>query len=96
VLIPRPETELIVEAALELFGGDRRRRLDVADACTGCGNLAVALAHELAHASIVATDISAPHSRFDEGTRSGTGADRIRFFRANVPTTSLTLRFDRR
>lgn len=57
VLIPRHETELIVEAAIERFGAGTRP-LEVADACTGCGNLAVALAHELTRASIVATDIS--------------------------------------
>lgn len=57
VLIPRPETELIVEAAVELFGG-RHDPLSVADACTGSGCLAVALARELPHARVVATDIS--------------------------------------
>jgi len=85
VLIPRPETELIVEAALELFGGDRRPRLDVADACTGCGNLAVALAHELVHASIVATDISADALEIGRRNAERHGvADRIRFLHANV------------
>ena len=67
VLIPRPETELIVEAALELLGAPaagarssrRADRLRIADACTGCGCLAVALARELPGARIVATDISA-------------------------------------
>jgi release factor glutamine methyltransferase len=60
VLIPRPETELIVEAALPLLR-DRSSatdRLRIADACTGCGCLAVALARELPGAEIVATDIS--------------------------------------
>ena len=44
VLIPRPETEMIVEAALPLLV----RTLDarVADVGTGCGNIAVTLAHE--------------------------------------------------
>jgi release factor glutamine methyltransferase len=59
VLIPRPETELIVEAMIEVFGADRTATLAIVDACTGCGNLAVALAHEFPNASIVATDISA-------------------------------------
>jgi release factor glutamine methyltransferase len=60
VLIPRPETELIVEAAIELLrdnhtdGGPLR----LADACTGCGCLAVALARELPRAHVVATDVS--------------------------------------
>lgn len=57
VLIPRPETEIIVEAALPLIV----RKLDarVADIGTGCGNIAVTLAHEARKCTVVATDISA-------------------------------------
>ena len=57
MLIPRPESELIVEAALESFprsGGV----LDIADVGTGSGCLAVALAHERPASRIIATDIS--------------------------------------
>ena len=57
VLIPRHETELIVEAALELFP-DPGRSLTAADLGTGSGCLAVALATERPAARIVATDIS--------------------------------------
>jgi release factor glutamine methyltransferase len=57
VLIPRPATEMIVEAMLELFR-DRAAPLAVADVCTGCGCVAVAIAHERPTAAIVATDIS--------------------------------------
>ena len=57
VLIPRPETELIVEVALELFP-EPESRLTVADVCTGSGCVAVAIAIERPRASIVATDIS--------------------------------------
>jgi|HubBroStandDraft_1064217.scaffolds.fasta_scaffold17269_3 release factor glutamine methyltransferase len=69
VLIPRPETEHVVEVALERLGargikinmktGAPSPPLRVADVGTGSGCLAVALAHELPHAEIVATDISA-------------------------------------
>jgi release factor glutamine methyltransferase len=57
VLIPRPETEIIVEAALPLIV----RKLDarVADIGTGCGNIAVTLAHEARKCTVVATDVSA-------------------------------------
>ena len=63
VLIPRPETELIVEAAIDELRAHAAapgnlRRLRIADACTGCGCLAIALARELPGAQIVATDIS--------------------------------------
>ena len=57
VLIPRPETEFIVEEALPLLRAIDSPR--IADIGTGSGVLAVALAHELASASVVATDISA-------------------------------------
>ena len=60
VLIPRPETELVVEAALDLA----RHRLpegavlDIADVGTGSGCIAVALARELPQARIYALDLS--------------------------------------
>jgi release factor glutamine methyltransferase len=59
VLIPRPATELILEAMQELFP-DRAVPLKVADVCTGCGCLAVAIAHERPSVLVRATDISRP------------------------------------
>lgn len=57
VLIPRHETELIVEAALELFP-DATAPIAVAEICTGCGCVAVALARERPAARVIAADIS--------------------------------------
>jgi len=57
VLIPRPATELIVEALLELFP-NRDAALTIADVCTGCGCVAVAVAHERPGATVIASDIS--------------------------------------
>jgi len=57
VLIPRPSTELIVEAVLDRFP-ERSAPLAIADVCTGCGCIAVALAHERRATQLVATDIS--------------------------------------
>jgi release factor glutamine methyltransferase len=56
VLIPRPETELIVEAALEVLPANAA--VDIIDVGTGSGCLAVALAHERPLAHVTATDIS--------------------------------------
>ena len=57
VLIPRPETELIVEAALAL-PSDEHVVFAIADVGTGSGCLAVTLAAERPNALIVATDLS--------------------------------------
>ncbi len=60
VLIPRPETEVLVEEALRLaqdMEGERRPLL-VLDLGTGCGAIAIALARELPLADLWATDIS--------------------------------------
>lgn len=57
VLIPRPETELLVELALERIPADREFR--VADLGTGSGAIALAIASERPSASVLATDASA-------------------------------------
>jgi release factor glutamine methyltransferase len=57
VLVPRPETELIVEAALERL--DRTRPVRILDVGTGSGCLAIALATEFPSALVIASDISA-------------------------------------
>ena len=60
VLIPRPETEHIVEVAVERLGKERANAsLRIADVGTGSGCIAVAFAHEFPRAEIFATDISA-------------------------------------
>ena len=55
-LIPRPETELLVELALTHLPPDRV--LQVADLGTGSGAIALALAHERPRAQVLATDAS--------------------------------------
>jgi release factor glutamine methyltransferase len=85
VLIPRPETELIIETALDELGSERGRQLAIADAGTGCGCLAVALAREFSQAGVVATDISeAALIVARRNARRHGVADRIRFLHANM------------
>ena len=55
VLIPRPETEVLVDIALEVLPEGGR----VLDLCCGSGAVALALAQEAAAAQVVAADVSA-------------------------------------
>ena len=57
VLVPRPESELLIETALARLG-DRIAAWALADVGTGSGCLAIALARELPRARVTATDIS--------------------------------------
>jgi release factor glutamine methyltransferase len=57
VLIPRPETEFIVEETLGLVAA-LGRDLQLADIGTGSGNLAVSVAHEVEACHVTATDVS--------------------------------------
>lgn len=72
-LVPRPETETVVEAALAAVdqGGARSRALRIADLGTGSGALLIALLTELPNAVGVATDISvdALHTARDNARR---------------------------
>jgi len=56
-LIPRPETELLVQRAIE-FLRQRAGPHQVCDLCTGCGTIAVAVARNVPNAKVIATDIS--------------------------------------
>ena len=58
VLIPRPESELLVEKALKL--AQNHTVSTIAEVGTGCGAIAISLALNLPQAKIYATDISAP------------------------------------
>jgi release factor glutamine methyltransferase len=62
VLIPRPETELLVEKGLAWLEEHPWRRLAV-DVGTGSGCIAISLAHEMIDLHVVAVDISRPALR---------------------------------
>jgi release factor glutamine methyltransferase len=56
VLVPRPDTETVVEVSVKLV--DKAAALRVLDLCTGSGAIALALAKELPAARVIATDVS--------------------------------------
>ena len=83
VLIPRPETEFVVEAALTAV--KEVSAPVIVDLCTGSGCIAVCLAKELASARVFATDRSAravPVAQ--ENARLNGVADRIRFLEGDL------------
>jgi release factor glutamine methyltransferase len=63
VLVPRPETELLVDWGLERLVGARRARPRVVDVGTGSGCLACAIAVARPDARVLALDVSPPATR---------------------------------
>jgi len=91
VLIPRPETELLVETAAALGSGNGTR---IADVCTGSGCVAVALARAFPRARLVATDSSLEALTIARLNADRHGvADRIEFLHTDL-LRDTTSRFD--
>jgi release factor glutamine methyltransferase len=92
VLIPRPETEHVIEVALKHLGQRRAQPLRIADVGTGSGCIAIALARELPRADIVAADISAVALEYARRNAARHEvADRIQFFETNLLDACLEL-----
>lgn len=81
VLIPRPETELLVEKTVELSDRSTGRVIDIG---TGCGNIAVCLAREMPHAEVLATDISRLALRIARANSRRNGQTGIEFLLGNL------------
>jgi release factor glutamine methyltransferase len=77
VLIPRPDTELLVETALEVIPVNADWR--VADLGTGSGAIALALASERKRCDLYATDISSAALEVARGNARSLELNRVRF-----------------
>ena len=83
VLIPRPETEHLVETVLELAREARQPR--IVDVGTGSGCIALALAHELKGADMFGVDLSADALEIARANAARLQLDdRVRFLQSNV------------
>ena len=93
VLIPRPETEHLVEAALASVS--RERTVRIADVGAGSGAIAIALAHSLPLARITALDISPSALAIarENAGRHGV-AERIHFLESDLLAAAHGERFD--
>jgi release factor glutamine methyltransferase len=98
VLIPRAETEVLVEQALFLHKeGAVPRRPRILDLGTGCGVIAICLAKEVTGASIWATDISEEALRLARSNaRKHAVSEKITFLLGDTwePVAALNLTFD--
>ena len=87
VLIPRPETELLVEAAIALGCASETRPWIVADVGTGSGAIAISLAVNVPHARVYATDVSAEALAVAEENRHRHGVgERVTLLRGHLLT----------
>jgi len=97
VLIPRPETEHLVEAALERLRNDQpsSQPLRIVDVGTGSGAIAIALAHALPHAELTALDVSPPALAIaqENAARHGLTA-RVRCLASDLLAAVTAERFD--
>lgn len=99
VLIPRPETELIVDAVLRLFR-DRDWPLRLVDVGTGSGVLAVTLALEYPQSSVTAVDLSPNALQVARANATALGLNRrlldgtVRFLESDLLAAVHDQRFD--
>jgi len=91
VLIPRVETELLVELALEKIPPDAAMR--IADLGTGSGAIALALAHERPRSRVLATDASAAALDVARGNATRLGLLNVEFARGEWCAALGELRF---
>jgi release factor glutamine methyltransferase len=83
VLIPRPETEHLVETVLERFG--REAKLRIADVGTGSGAIAISLAHHMPQAHLTAIDSSAAALQVARRNAERHGlTERVTFLRSDL------------
>ena len=82
VLIPRPETELLAEKAIEYLRAGTKTVLDL---CTGCGALAVSIAKACPHIRVTASDISEDALSVARNNAAALGvSDRIGFVKSDL------------
>lgn len=85
VLIPRSDTEVLVEHALEYANSLKIPEIKILDLCTGSGAIAISLAKYIPQAKIIATDISRPALKVAiHNAQANDVADKITFLQGDL------------
>lgn len=85
VLIPRPETELLVEEAVKTLNSCHPElSADILDLCTGSGCIALALAKEFPCAKVIGTDLSPKALRYARENTSTSGLGNVTFRKGSL------------
>lgn len=88
VFIPRPETELVAEAAIRHLKSTSHPV--AADLCSGSGAIAISLAHEVADCTVTAIELSTDAFPWlEENIRESDASERLRAFNADITDFSL-------
>lgn len=94
VLIPRSDTEVLVEEVINL-AGERKGPLKILDLCTGSGAIAVSLAKYIPRAVVFATDISGEALEVAKNNAElNKVSQRIEFFRGDLFEPVVGMDFD--
>ncbi|HVP63792.1 MAG TPA: peptide chain release factor N(5)-glutamine methyltransferase [candidate division Zixibacteria bacterium] len=86
VLIPRPETEHIIEVVLELLKQHPVERPRIVDVGTGSGAIALALAQSIPSADVLAVDLSREALDLAQANAARLQLERVRFAQSDVLT----------
>lgn len=93
VLIPRPDTEILVEEVIKI--GKEKRNPVILDLCTGSGAIAVAIAKYLADAKIYASDISKKALKIAQiNAKNNDVANKIEFINSDLFQEMKEMKFD--
>ncbi len=83
-LIPRPETELLVEHIIETVKNSKNENISIIDIGTGSGCIAISLAHYLTDCKIIATDISQEALNLAKNNATANKTNNVNFLKHDI------------
>lgn len=86
-LIPRPETELLVENIIETVNNFNMKNPSLIDVGTGSGCIAISLAHFIPDSKIIATDVSMPALKIARQNSIDNKVDNVNYILHNILET---------